>query len=81
MDTNSQTLFAVRQAEHQIRLRQSERIREAEQAAGLQPGRLLDYPFRAWISSALIAAGERLQDKIAAEPKHAASIREMNPSR
>jgi hypothetical protein len=32
MDTNSETLFAVRRAEHHIRLRDSQRLHDAEQA-------------------------------------------------
>ena len=75
MDTNSQTLFAVRQAEHHIRLRESQRRRDAEQAAGVQPTRLFAFPVRAWMSAALIAAGERIQQKIAMEPMQADAIR------
>ena len=81
MDTNSQTLFTVRQAEHQIRLRQSERIRDAEQAASIQQSRPLSLPGRAWISRALITAGQRLQEKISIEPARAESMRKMTPGR
>ena len=75
MDTNSYTLFLVRQAEHEIHLRQSERRRDAEQAAAIRLARVLDFPFRAWMNAALIAAGERLQEKITAEPVQAGVIR------
>ena len=75
MDTNSQTLFFVRQAEHHIRLRESQRIRDAEQAAASQPARPRTLPIRAWMSAALIAAGERMQQKITMEPMQADVIR------
>jgi len=67
MDTNSQTLFTVRQAEHHIRLRESQRIRDAEQAVGTQPTRLRALSIRAWMSAAFMTAGERLQQKVTME--------------
>ena len=75
MDTNSQTLFTVRQAEHHIRLRESQRIRDAEQAVGSQPTRMRALSIRAWMSSAFIAAGERLQQKITTKSTQADLIR------
>jgi hypothetical protein len=75
MDTNSQTLFYVRQAEHHIRLRESQRIHDAEQAVGSRPTRLRVLPIRARMSAALIAAGERMQQKITREPMQADVIR------
>ena len=74
MDTNSQTLFTVRQAEHHIRLRESQRIRDAEQAVGSQPTARAPL-IRAWMSSAFIAAGERLQQKITMKSTQADLIR------
>ncbi len=81
MDTNSHTLCRVRQAEYQIRLRETQRRREAEQALGLRPTRRCTLPIRAWMSVALIAAGERMQRKFTTEPTHAESIRRMTPYR
>jgi hypothetical protein len=75
MDTYSQTLFTVRQAEHHIRLRESQRIRDAEQAVGSYPTRLPALSIRAWMSPAFIAAGERLQQKIMMESTQADPIR------
>jgi hypothetical protein len=62
MDTYSQTLFAARNAEHDIRLRASLRLQDADLAVGITPIRPRAFPFRAWLSAALISAGERLHD-------------------
>jgi hypothetical protein len=75
MDTNSETLFAARRAEHHIRLRESERRRDAEQAAGIQPTHLSALPPRGWMSAALLAAGERLHRKITTESLQAEAVR------
>ena len=75
MDPKSYPFLLAHQAEHQIRLRQSERRRDAEQAAGPQTIRLIAFPARAWMSATLIAAGERLQQKITMEPMQADAIR------
>jgi hypothetical protein len=75
MDTNSQTLFTVRQAEHQIRLRQSERIRDAEQAASIQPTQRHVHPVRARMSAVLTAAAERMWLKPTMKPAQADPIR------
>jgi hypothetical protein len=75
MDANSETLFAVRQAEHHIRLRESQRRRDAEQAMGSQPSSSSARSIRAWMSRALFAASGRLQQKLPVEPMQADAIR------
>ena len=81
MDPNSYPFLLVHQAEREIRFRQSERRREAERAAGIQSTGLPTFPFRAWISAALIAVGERMQAKITIEPANADSIGTITASR
>ncbi len=75
MDTNSQTLFSVRQAEHHLRLRESQRLRDAELAAGIQPARLHVFSLRAWMSTTLVTAGDRIQEKLTLKPAQADPIR------
>ena len=59
MDSNYFAHYLAHQAEHPIRLHQSQQLCDATQAADPQPKRRIALPVRTWMSAALIAAGER----------------------
>jgi hypothetical protein len=75
MDSNYFAHYLAHQAEYPIRLQQSQRFRDAEDVAASRPKRQFTHPVRGWMSALLIAAGERMQEKITLEPTHAESIR------
>lgn len=81
MDSGSHSFLQAHRAEHDLRLRKGELLRDAEHATGVQPARLLDFPVRAWLSAALITTGERLQEKIALPPTNTETIRTSTPSK
>ena len=75
MDDNYFAHYLANQADHQVRLTRSAQLRLVKQVANAQPKHQNVFPLRRWMSAALIAAGERMQQKITMESTHAESIR------
>jgi hypothetical protein len=75
MDDNYFAKYLANQADYQVRLTRSSQLRLVKQVADAQPKHQNTLPLRRWMSDALIAAGERMQQKITMEPTHTESIR------
>ena len=72
MEPNHHIEFIRYRAEYPIRLQKSQQHRDAREFGTDQPKRQISFPVRAWMSAALITAGEWMQKK---EPTHAESTR------
>ena len=81
MDDNYFARYLANQAEHQVRVTRSAQLRLVKQVADAQPKHQHALPLRRWMSEALIAAGERIQQKTTTEPTHAESIGKMTSYR
>ena len=81
MDDNYFAHAVANQTDHQIRLTRSAQMRLVKEVADAQPKHRNALPLRRWMSEALIAVGERMQQKITMEPTHAEPIQKMTSRR